>query len=161
MQDFDSINFRDEIVSDLEDAIVAAMPYGVEDFGDVDTLVSDVMAYLPDIESFDKTSEGADEWLDTAIEDFDCETLKDNARIEGEVFLYDDDAIEFYNENESECEDAIRSMYGDLSSFVAGEESLRTCMVAAANLGAKLMWENAVDDAVDECLEFLSGRFIR
>lgn len=153
---FDYTLFNDEMNSIIE----SARPYEFSGYGAgsdyADEVEEAIREKLGDIDSSDC---GADEDTLTALrdrlnefaDDLDrADDICDNMDIS---IIYDDDALDFYQENESACDDALADCYGGPSGTDC--ETAMQVVVTAANCGldsivrgAAYEWTSNLEDEI-------------
>lgn len=159
--------FNDEINS----LISSARPYEFSDYGAASDYADEVEEAIREkLGDFDSSDCGADEDTLTALRDRLDEFADDMGRADDICdhmdisIVWDDDAVDFYRENQSECDDAISEYYGGPSG--TPDETALQIMVRAANCGlysivrgAVYEWTSNLEDeirsAVDEIDEVI------
>ena len=153
---FDYAIFNDEMNSVIE----SARPYEFSMYGAGETYADEVeeaiREMLGDIDSSDC---GADEDTLTALRDRLDEFADDLGRADDICdnmdicIIYDDDALDFYRENQVECDNALSDYYGGPAG--TPYDSALSVVVAAANCGldsivrsAAYEWTSNLEDEV-------------
>lgn len=165
---FDYTLFNDE----MNNLIESARPYEFSMYGAGETYADEVeeaiREKLGDIDSSDCS---ADEDTLTALRDRLDEFADDLGRADDICdnmdisIIYDDDALDFYRENQSECDNALADYYGGPSGTDC--DTAMQVIVAAANCGlndivrgAAYEWTSNLEDEirsmVDEIDEIIS-----
>ena len=160
--------FNDEINSLIE----SARPYAFSMYGAGEVYADEVEEAIREkLGYFDSSDCGADEDTLTALRDRLDEFADDMSRADDICdnmdisIIWDDDALDFYRENQSECDDALDEYY-DGPSGTSCNTALQV-VVKAANCGldsivrgAVYEWTSNLEDeirsAVDEIDEVIS-----
>ena len=160
--------FNDEINSLIE----SARPYAFSMYGAGEVYADEVEEAIREkLGSFDSSDCGADEDTLTTLRDRLDEFADDMGRADDICdymdisIVWNDDAVDFYSENQAECDDALADYYGGPSGTDC--ETAMQVVVKAANCGldaivrgAAYEWTSNLEDeirsAVDEIDEIIS-----
>ena len=160
--------FNDEINNIIADT----RPYAFSMYGAGEVYADEVEeAVREKLGYFDSSDCGADEETLTDLRDRLDEFADEMGRADDICdnmdisIVWDDDALDFYRENQAECDDALAEYYGGPSGTT--DETALQVMVRAANCGldaivrgAVYEWTNNLEDeirsAVDEIDEIIS-----
>ena len=160
--------FNDEMNSLIE----STRPHEFSDYGAADTYADSIDWEIREmLGTFDASDCGADEDTLTALRDRLDEFADDLGRADDICdnmdisIVYDADALEFYQENESACEDALADYYGgpsgtDCDTAMQVVSKAANCGLDQIVRGAAWEWTSNLEDeirsAVDEIDEIIA-----
>lgn len=128
--------FNDE----MNNLIESARPYEFSEYGAGETYADEVEEVIREmLGSIDSSDCGADEGTLTALRDRLDDFADDLGRADDICdymdicIVWDDDAVDFYRENQSACDDALADCYGGPSG--TPYDSALAIVVTAANCG--------------------------
>lgn len=128
--------FNDE----MNNLIESARPFEFSDYGAAEVYADEIDEAIREmLGGIDSSDCGADEDTLTALRDRLEEFADDLGRADDICdnmdisIVWDDDAVDFYRENQSECDDALSDYYGGPSG--TPYETALEIVVAAANCG--------------------------
>ena len=158
---FDYTIFNDE----MNNLIESARPFELSDYGAAETYADEIDEKIREmLGGIDSSDCGADEETLTALRDRLDEFADDLGRADDICdymdisIIYDSDALDFYQENESACEDALENYFGGPSGTDCN--TAMGVVVTAANCGlnsivrsAAYEWTNNLETEVRSMVE--------